>query len=183
LTSPVPLLNHTHPPPTTQIFSYLHPGDLLSLSRTGKPYHNLLTSKQNSLSIWRTSRRLLDLPELKQKEKSEATYAELVFGKHCEVSFFLPPVLVPSPLTIQDGQVCNKTVGKPDYYLGTRLCIDCRKDKSVSPPCFLELSLTFSFVASSSSPSPSSSPAPTFTRPFSLLSLLLRVRILSLPPT
>ncbi|GAA5891484.1 hypothetical protein JCM6882_004487 [Rhodosporidiobolus microsporus] len=91
-----------------EIFSYLLPSELLALSRTSKPYRQLLTSKQ-SKPIWRRSRRLIEMPDLEADDMSEMAYAQLVFDKICEV--------------------CSKgRTGRPDYYLRLRLCSDCSKD-------------------------------------------------------
>lgn len=70
-----------------QIFSYLLPFELLQLSRTSKEYRGLLCSKR-SQSMWRTSRRLVKLPDLEADDYSEMSYAQLIFGNTCDVRPF-----------------------------------------------------------------------------------------------
>ncbi|GAA5946585.1 hypothetical protein JCM10213_006637 [Rhodosporidiobolus nylandii] len=94
-----------------EILSYLLPTELLVLSRVNKTYRALLTSK-TAKSIWRTSRRLIEMPDLEANDISEMAYTALVFGKKCDV--------------------CDKGVlTRPDFYLRVRLCKDCRKDSFV----------------------------------------------------
>ncbi|GAA5864375.1 hypothetical protein JCM8547_005801 [Rhodosporidiobolus lusitaniae] len=94
-----------------EIFSYLHPGELLALSRTAKPYRQLLMSKQSKF-IWRKSRLFVEMPNLASLDLSEPAHAALFFDKACEV--------------------CDKkNAGAPDIYLRNRLCKDCRMDHLV----------------------------------------------------
>ncbi|GAA5973153.1 hypothetical protein JCM11641_006295 [Rhodosporidiobolus odoratus] len=94
-----------------EIFSYLLPLELLVFSRTNTSYRDLLTSKR-SRGIWRTSRRLVKMPDLEAEDFSEMAYAELAFGTRCEI--------------------CTKvSCGRPDSFLRIRLCRDCRKDHFV----------------------------------------------------
>ncbi|GAA5825901.1 hypothetical protein JCM11251_000046 [Rhodosporidiobolus azoricus] len=94
-----------------EIFSYLLPSELLALSRTSKPYRELLTAKQ-AKSVWRASRRLINMPDLGAGDMSEMAYAHLMFGKKCEA--------------------CGKgRTGRADHFLRVRLCPDCAKDNYV----------------------------------------------------
>ncbi|GAA5952134.1 hypothetical protein JCM10213_006495 [Rhodosporidiobolus nylandii] len=95
-----------------EIFSYLLPGELLTMSRTSKSYRALLTSK-NSKPLWRTSRRLVDLPDLESEGVSEMAYAALMFDQVC-------------------ASCMKKYTGRPDFYLRLLLCKECRKEHFVS---------------------------------------------------
>ncbi|GAA5892349.1 hypothetical protein JCM6882_003646 [Rhodosporidiobolus microsporus] len=94
-----------------EIFSYLLPFELLQLSRTSKEYRTLLCSKR-SKSIWRSARRLVELPNLEADDLSEMAFAQLIFGNTCDAC----------------DVRCTRT---PDFALRTRLCKDCRKDSFV----------------------------------------------------
>ncbi|BGP17137.1 hypothetical protein JCM10213v2_005149 [Rhodosporidiobolus nylandii] len=94
-----------------EVFSYLHPGELLSLSYTAKPYYALLTSK-TAAPIWRRSRRCLELPDLDFDGFSEIRYAQLVFHDRCELC---------------DG----KNEVQRDFYLRRRFCRQCRRNNYV----------------------------------------------------
>ncbi|KAK7679941.1 hypothetical protein QCA50_016887 [Cerrena zonata] len=65
-----------------EIFSHMKPRDLLSLSRTSKPFRQLLMSR-TSVLLWKTSRKnvpgLPDCPSF----LSEPAYANLCFVSHC----------------------------------------------------------------------------------------------------
>ncbi|GAA5892320.1 hypothetical protein JCM6882_003637 [Rhodosporidiobolus microsporus] len=101
-----------------EIFSYLLPFELLQLSRTRKEYRALLYSKR-SKSIWRTARRLVELPDLEADDLSEMAFAQLIFGNTCDA--------------------CDVKCTRPaDFALRTRLCKDCRKDS------FVKLNMRFS---------------------------------------
>ncbi|GAA5973220.1 hypothetical protein JCM11641_006330 [Rhodosporidiobolus odoratus] len=94
-----------------EIFAYLLPTELLALSRTGKAYHDLLASKR-SKPIWRTSRRIIEMPELEWVDFSYMAETSLFFGKKCES--------------------CDKKYsGVPDFALRVRLCKDCKKDNFI----------------------------------------------------
>ncbi|KAK7679983.1 hypothetical protein QCA50_016929 [Cerrena zonata] len=67
-----------------EIFRHLTPGDLLSLSRTSKPFRGLLMTRESS-SIWKDSRgNVPDMPD-RPAFLSEPAYANLCFGYHCYV--------------------------------------------------------------------------------------------------
>ncbi|GAA5911867.1 hypothetical protein JCM6882_005222 [Rhodosporidiobolus microsporus] len=94
-----------------EIFSHLHPGELLQLSRTAKEYRSLLTD-QSAKPIWRRSRRLVKLPDFDAPGMTEQFYAQLVFVDRCGL--------------------CDKlSNGRPDFYLRCRLCSACRADNLV----------------------------------------------------
>ncbi|KAI0784929.1 hypothetical protein C8Q75DRAFT_809482 [Abortiporus biennis] len=65
-----------------EIFSYLHPLDLLRLARTSKDLRALLMSK-TSLPLWKAARKSVkDLPDC-PSFLSEPAYADLAFDGHC----------------------------------------------------------------------------------------------------
>ncbi|KAI0645556.1 hypothetical protein C8Q79DRAFT_910119 [Trametes meyenii] len=65
-----------------EIFSCMHPRDLLNLARTSKEFRRFLMSRQ-SASFWRAARQQVDgLPECPQF-LSEPQYANLLFFPHC----------------------------------------------------------------------------------------------------
>ncbi|KDR77418.1 hypothetical protein GALMADRAFT_65553 [Galerina marginata CBS 339.88] len=67
-----------------EIFGWLNPVDLLSLSRTSKNWRALLMTR-SSTSVWRSARLNLDgLPDCPDG-LSEPQYAELAFGRSCFV--------------------------------------------------------------------------------------------------
>ena len=69
-----------------QIFGHLKPLDLLHLARTTKDLRAILM-KRSSISIWKRARSQLNgLPDCPD-DLSEPQYAELLFGKACNVSF------------------------------------------------------------------------------------------------
>lgn len=66
-----------------EIFSHLHPRDLLSLARTNKPFRDFLMSRASSSSLWRASRRNVEgLPDC-PPHLSEPAYANLAFSPYC----------------------------------------------------------------------------------------------------
>ena len=68
-----------------QIFSHLHPSDLLSLSRVNKEFRSLLSSN-GFLSLWNTCFRLCGTPTT-PVDMSPASWAHLLFGgAYCYVS-------------------------------------------------------------------------------------------------
>ncbi|GAA5901966.1 hypothetical protein JCM6882_000153 [Rhodosporidiobolus microsporus] len=95
-----------------EIFSYLHPGELLNLSYTSKAYRATLASK-SAAPIWRRSRRRVALPDV--DGLSELRYARLVFSKTCELC----------------GGKAHLTT---DYTLRVRFCRECRNDNYVKLP-------------------------------------------------
>lgn len=71
----------------SQIFVYLTPQDLLSLSRTSKEMRSLLLDHSTMDTIWRTARgNVKRLPD-KPSDMSEVAYAHLCFDTSCFVSF------------------------------------------------------------------------------------------------
>lgn len=72
-----------------QIFSFLHPMDLLNLARTSKDFRILLLQR-SSAAAWKTSRlQVYGLPDC-PPDMSEPQYANLVFYPHCHVRLALP---------------------------------------------------------------------------------------------
>ena len=67
-----------------QIFSHMHPRDLLNLARTTKAFRTFLMSR-SSAPFWKAARQQLELPEC-PPHLSEPAYANLVFFFHCHVS-------------------------------------------------------------------------------------------------
>lgn len=71
-----------------QIFSYLHPLDLLDLARTTKPFRALLMSRSFA-GVWRASRKLIQELPVCPGHLSEPAYANLVFSSHCHVRCYV----------------------------------------------------------------------------------------------
>ncbi|BGP17161.1 hypothetical protein JCM10213v2_005177 [Rhodosporidiobolus nylandii] len=95
-----------------EVFSYLHPGELLNLSCTAKPYHNLLTSK-SAEAMWRKTRGRLDLPNFDVDGFNEIRYAQLLFDRTCELCDSKHDVF-------------------PDLYFRRRFCRICRDENFIS---------------------------------------------------
>ncbi|GAA5934092.1 hypothetical protein JCM3775_002872 [Rhodotorula graminis] len=68
----------------TEIFSHLYPNDLLALSMVNKQYRALLTAK-SSARLWKAARDKLKLPDVVTDRFSEIQYANLVFGRNCQL--------------------------------------------------------------------------------------------------
>ena len=111
--APLPLLSA--PPlaltaaggPSLQIFSHMHPRDLLSLARTTRDLRAFLTSRRASLLSWRTARRrqAQSLPEC-PPFLSEVAYANLVFCSACDVSAGVLPPSLSGPPRADPGLFC-----------------------------------------------------------------------------
>ena len=78
-----------------QIFSHVGPNTLLSLRLVNKQFHAFLSAKSSN-SIWKAARRRAKLPDI--EDMTEMQYAELMFGKTCQVSRFVPVALAPRRL-------------------------------------------------------------------------------------
>ncbi|POY76446.1 hypothetical protein BMF94_0647 [Rhodotorula taiwanensis] len=89
-----------------EIFSYLGPGDLLSLSKVSKSYRSIVTGDK-SQSLWRRARAKYKLPDVSGGGFTELQYAEMMFGKGCTN--------------------CDRKSGTMDFYLRSKLCSECRK--------------------------------------------------------
>ncbi|KAI0744136.1 hypothetical protein C8Q80DRAFT_881284 [Daedaleopsis nitida] len=91
-----------------EIFSLLHPRDLLSLARSSKDFRALLMSR-NSASFWKAARQqVAGLPEC-PPYLSEPAYANLVFSTHCHR--------------------CLKSSTKSAIWeFSARYCQDCKED-------------------------------------------------------
>ena len=67
-----------------QIFSHLHPGDLLNVARTTKLFYQLMT-RRSSVTIWKAAlRNVPGLPEC-PAGMTELGFASLMFSSHCHV--------------------------------------------------------------------------------------------------
>ncbi len=74
-------------PFTFQVFSFMHPRDLLSLARTTRDFRTFLSSR-SSAPFWKAARKNVEgLPDCPQY-LSEPAYANLMFFAHCHVSVF-----------------------------------------------------------------------------------------------
>ena len=73
----------------TQIFSRLHPRDLLSLARTSKAFRSFLMNRR-STRVWQAARQAVSdrIPQCPY-ELSEPKYAVLLFTSECMVSSLL----------------------------------------------------------------------------------------------
>ncbi|KAG8960871.1 hypothetical protein FRC03_006039 [Tulasnella sp. 419] len=94
-----------------EIFSYLHPSDLLRLSRSGKRIRSLLMSRK-SISIWKNARlRLPNVPDC-PPDQSEPQWAHLIFENDCTI--------------------CGTpAIRKVDWHLRIRGCETCLKEHVV----------------------------------------------------
>lgn len=73
----------------SQIFSQLPPSDLLRLRMLDKRFHQTLSAKASE-SIWAASRRRIGLLDVELHHPlTEWQYAELIFGKTCQVGHTL----------------------------------------------------------------------------------------------
>ncbi|KAF9070945.1 hypothetical protein BDP27DRAFT_1219832 [Rhodocollybia butyracea] len=71
-----------------EIFAYLHPLDLLRLSRATKELRCILINK-SSEHVWRTARQnVAGLPPLPH-DLNEPQYAHLMFEPNCDVRYWL----------------------------------------------------------------------------------------------
>ncbi|KAG1746741.1 uncharacterized protein EDB91DRAFT_112922 [Suillus paluster] len=94
-----------------QILSFLHPMDLLNLSRTSKDFRNLLL-RRSSASAWKIARlQIEDLPGC-PPDMSEPQYANLVFYPHCHD--------------------CDKVVRNVLWPLRVRYCPRCIDENTVN---------------------------------------------------
>ena len=78
--------------PATQIFSLLHPRDLLRVSWTTKAFRGVLTDR-SSKPIWKTSLASVDELPPCPRDLPEPAYAALLFSPYCSVSTELVVVL------------------------------------------------------------------------------------------
>ena len=70
-----------------QIFSNLHPKDLLNLSRTCKKFRSFFLHRSNE-GLWKTAReRVEDVPE-RPPFLSEPAFANILFGNACQVRLY-----------------------------------------------------------------------------------------------
>lgn len=68
-----------------QVFSHLHPMDLLNLARACKEFRQFFMNKRKSQTLWRAARGNVEgLPECPER-LSEPAYAALVFDPYCHV--------------------------------------------------------------------------------------------------
>ncbi|KAF8838078.1 hypothetical protein BDN67DRAFT_934394 [Paxillus ammoniavirescens] len=89
-----------------QIFTFLHPMDLLNLTRTTKAFRQLLMQKSSAFA-WKTARGQLEgFPDC-PSDLSEPEYANLVFYPHCHS--------------------CGNVVPTIHWRLRRRYCPSCRK--------------------------------------------------------
>ncbi|KIJ18021.1 hypothetical protein PAXINDRAFT_97546 [Paxillus involutus ATCC 200175] len=93
-----------------QIFTFLHPMDLLNLTRTTKAFRQLLMQKSSAFA-WKTARGQLEgFPDC-PPDLSEPEYANLVFYPHCHN--------------------CGNVVPTIHWRLRRRYCPSCRKSRHV----------------------------------------------------
>ena len=69
---------------SAQVFSHLHPIDLLNLARTCKSFRRYLMSKKKAKGVWRAARGNVELPDC-PAHLSEPAYANLAFVPYCHV--------------------------------------------------------------------------------------------------
>ncbi|KAK7680592.1 hypothetical protein QCA50_016374 [Cerrena zonata] len=91
-----------------EIFSYLLPYDMLNLSRTSKPFRNLLMDR-NSVSFWKAAR--CNVPGLPEPfpGMSEPVFANLCYSPHCHVCLKSNVQDVIWDLRIRLCNICKKT--------------------------------------------------------------------------
>lgn len=66
-----------------QIVSYMHPSDLLHISRVSKHFGSMLMTR-NAVSFWRAARRTIDMPD-PPPDFNDAQYIALIFEHVCNV--------------------------------------------------------------------------------------------------
>ncbi|EIN14282.1 hypothetical protein PUNSTDRAFT_140607 [Punctularia strigosozonata HHB-11173 SS5] len=97
-----------------EIFSHLHPMDLLNLSHTSKPLRSLLLHG-SAVGVWREARRQIEyLPECPE-DMSEPAYADLCFDSYCK-----------------DCRRARVVLDNIDWELRARLCNACAKKLLIS---------------------------------------------------
>jgi len=67
----------------TQIVSYMHPSDLLRISRVSKHFRSMLMTK-NAVSFWRAARKNIGMPN-PPPDLNDAQYVALIFENICNV--------------------------------------------------------------------------------------------------
>ncbi|KAF8141138.1 hypothetical protein EV363DRAFT_1307202 [Boletus edulis] len=93
------------------IAEYLHPKDLLSLSRTCQSLRELLMDESSTL-VWKTARRQVDgLPDC-PPDLTEQEYADLLFDAHCHM--------------------CRRRVRTVLWYIRRRYCADCKVENLIN---------------------------------------------------
>ncbi|KAF8418249.1 hypothetical protein L210DRAFT_3579692 [Boletus edulis BED1] len=92
------------------IAEYLHPKDLLSLSRTCQSLRELLMDKSSTF-VWKTARRQVDGLPACPPDLTEQDYADLVFDAHCHM--------------------CGRRVRTVLWYIRRRYCADCKVENLV----------------------------------------------------
>ncbi|KAF9650522.1 hypothetical protein BDM02DRAFT_3221319 [Thelephora ganbajun] len=80
-----------------EIVSYMHPSDLLRISRVSKHFRKMLMTK-NAVSFWRAARRNIGMPE-PPPDLNDAQYVALIFEHVCNVcrSLFFSPLAATHP--------------------------------------------------------------------------------------
>lgn len=66
-----------------QIVSYMHPSDLLRISRVSKHFRSMLMTK-NAVGFWRAARRNIGMPD-PPPDFNDAQYVALIFERVCNV--------------------------------------------------------------------------------------------------
>ena len=66
-----------------QIVSYMHPSDLLRISRVSKHFRSMLMTK-NAVSFWRAARKTIGMPN-PPPDLNDAQYVALIFENVCNV--------------------------------------------------------------------------------------------------
>jgi len=67
----------------TQIVSYMHPSDLLRISRVSKHFRSMLMTK-HAVSFWRAARKNIGMPN-PPPDLNDAQYVALIFENVCNV--------------------------------------------------------------------------------------------------
>lgn len=117
-----------------QIFSHLHPYDLLRISRTTKEFRRILLHK-SSISTWKSSfEEIRDLPPC-PPEMCEPAWANLVFSPHCHVCCFIILFSVSFRVLPPPLQYCLAPgIRNVEWKFRTRVCSKC------APSVFVTLS-------------------------------------------
>ena len=109
-----------------QIFSLMHPRDLLNLARTSKDFRRVLMSR-SSAPFWKAARQQVPgLPDC-PPYLSEPAYANLAFFSHCHVSPLVYARVTTCYLNIH--QSCLKpNIKTAIWEFSVRYCNKCKYD-------------------------------------------------------
>ncbi|GLB40352.1 putative A Receptor for Ubiquitination Targets [Lyophyllum shimeji] len=117
-----------------EIFSNLHPLDLLHLARTSKRLRAILMSR-SSISIWRAALANVERLPFCPSDLTETQYVDLLFGEHCHFCLATNAHQIFWACRVR---CCNKCVNKyfvPEYVLAKFFpqCLQLRRLNAIFP--------------------------------------------------